>query len=649
MVEVHPASLGTARAARIVATDDVTMRHAADHAGMKMSEPPQREPLVVASFSGYFGDRATALDEAMAGDPIHVLIGDYLAEITLAGISARFRKDPTQGYAEYFVRQVQPHLAGIAARGIKLVTNAGGLNPRGLAQVLRGLIAEAGLALKVACVEGDNVLDRLDLLQAAGHPLTHLDTGEPLSAWGRTPIGANAYLGAWGIAAALREGADIVLCGRVTDSSLILGPAAWWHGWQLDDWDRLAGGVVAGHILECGPHATGGNFSGFAALPGITFPGFVVGEIAADGSSIITKHARDGGAVTTDTVTAQLVYEIQGPKYLNPDVTVDLSEIRCEQVAADRVRVSGARGGPPPDTTKVAMFAPEGWQIVSWAFVTGIDIDRKLALLRAQLHTLLADSVDRLEVTAYGTPAAQPESQCEATVAVRIAASASERDQLTEEQFFLKLNSLYLWSVPGFYTDSGAERALKPQRRIEYWPALLQVSQLAHTVTLEDGRTLEIPPHPRAAPAVGQPEHPQPQSLEPVPGRAVQRAPLGRVAFARSGDKGGNSNIGIWAAQDKTWPWLRQTLTTDMLRRLLPQAAGLEIVRHEFPHIRAVHFIVRGLLGRGGSTNLQADQVGKAVGEFVLARQLDIPVELLVDAYTGQPMSARAAQAVQTA
>ncbi len=607
--------------------------------GMDMNELPQREPLVVASFSGYFGDRASALDEAMAGDPIHVLIGDYLAEITLAGISARFRKDPAQGYAEYFVRQVQPHLRGIAARGIKLVTNAGGLNPRGLAQVLRGLIAEAGLPLKVACVEGDNVLDRLELLQAAGHPLTHLDTGAPLASWGRVPISANAYLGAWGIAAALQEGADIVLCGRVTDSSLTLGPAAWWHGWQPHDWDRLAGGVVAGHILECGPHATGGNFSGFATLSGITFPGFVVGEIAADGSSTITKHGRDGGAVTTDTVTAQLVYEIQGPKYLNPDVTVDLAGIRCEQVGRDRVRIGGARGEPPPDTTKVAIFAPEGWQIVSWAFVTGIDIERKLALLRAQLQQLLGGHVDHLEVTAFGTPAAQPESQYEATVAVRIAAQARERDALTEENFFARLNSLYLWSVPGFYTDSGAERALKPTRRIEYWPALLHVDTLTHTVTLEDGRTLAIPPHPHAAAAVPQPTHAEPQPVASAAGRPTQRAPLGSVAYARSGDKGGNSNVGVWAAQEKAWPWLRQTLSTGTLRRLLPQAEGLEIVRHEFPHLRAVHFIVRGLLGCGGSTNLQADQVGKAVGEFLLARQLEIPVELLVDEHVAAATS----------
>lgn len=598
---------------------------------MKMAEPTTREPIVIASFSGYYGDRVTAMDEAMAGDELHVLIGDYLAEITLAGISARFRKDPAQGYADYFVRQIQPHLPAIAARGIKVVTNAGGLNPRALADVLRGLIEQAGLSLRVACVEGDNVLERLELLQNAGHPLTHLDTGEPLASWGRSPIAANAYLGAWGIAAALQEGADIVLCGRVTDSSLVLGPAAWWHGWRNDDWDRLAGGLVAGHIIECGPHATGGNFSGFAQLPGITFAGFAVAEVAGDGSCIITKHGGDGGAVTTDTVTAQLVYEIQGPNYLNPDVTVDFSGIRCEQVGPSRVRVSGARGAPPPDTTKVAIFAPVGWQIVSWAFVTGIDIERKLALLRSQLQSLIGAHVDQLEVTAFGTPAAQPENQWEATVPVRIAAAASERDQLTEEQFFGKLNSLYLWSVPGFYTDSGAERALKPQRRIEYWPALLHVSQLSHNVVLEDGRTIAIPPHPAAGPAVGQPRHPEPAPVAAGRWGAVQRAPLGRVAYARSGDKGGNSNVGIWAVDAKAWPWLRETLSTATLRRLLPPAEGLEIVRHELPQLRAVHFILRGLLGRGGSTNLQADQVGKAIGEFLLARQLEIPVELLVD------------------
>lgn len=607
---------------------------------MRASDPPTREPIGVASFSGYYGDRLTALDEAMAGDALNVLIGDYLAEITLAGISARFRKDPAQGYADYFVRQIAPHLPAIAARGIKVVTNAGGLNPRALADVLRGLIAEAGLHLRVACVEGDNVLDRLDLLQSAGHALTHLDTGEPLSAWGRVPIAANAYLGAWGIVAALRESADIVVCGRVTDSSLVLGPAAWWHDWHDDDWDQLAGGLVAGHIIECGPHATGGNFSGFASLPGITRAGFAMAEIAGDGSCVITKHGRDGGAVTTDTVTAQLVYEIQGPNYLNPDVTADLSEIRCEQIGRDRVRVSGARGLPPPDTTKVAIFAPVGWQIVSWAFVTGLDIERKLALLKAQLYALLDAGVDELEITAFGTPAAQPESQWEATVPVRIAAAARERDQLTEEHFFSKLNSLYLWSVPGFYTDSGAERAIKPQRRIEYWPALLHVAQLRHTVVLDDGRAIEIEPHPGAVRALGQPVHAEPVSAATVKATPTaslasrpltQRAALGRVAYARSGDKGGNSNVGIWAVDPKAWPWLRETLTTPTLRRLLPEAETLEVVRHEFPHLRAVHFILRGLLGRGGSTNLKVDQVGKAVGEFLLARQLEIPVELLID------------------
>jgi hypothetical protein len=231
---------------------------------------------------------------------------------------------------------------------------------------------------------------------------------------------------------------------------------------------------------------------------------------------------------------------------------------------------------------------------------------------------------------------------------VRVAASSRERDPLTEEHFFSKLNSLYLWSVPGFYTDSGAERALKPQRRIEYWPAVLHVSQLAHTVTLEDGRTLEIPPNPHAAPALAQPAHPEPQPLDCNAG-PMQRAALGRIAYARSGDKGGNSNLGIWATHEKAWPWLRQSLSTAMLRRLLPQAQGLEIVRHEFPHIRAVHFIVRGLLGRGGSTNLQADQVGKAVGEFVLARQLDIPVELLVDEHIPRAATSRTASTAQPA
>ena len=585
-------------------------------------------PVRIANFSGYYGDRRTAFDEAMGGDDIDVLIGDYLAEFTLAALSARYRDDPSSGYVAYFLDQLRPHVAAVAERGLKVVVNAGGFNPAGLAGAVRELAAEAGVRLRVAHVEGDNVLHRLRGLRAKGHRMTNLDTGAPLSSWGYEPIAANAYLGGWGITDALSSGSDVVICGRVTDASLTSGVAAWWHGWRRTSWRELAGAVTAGHIIECGPHATGGNFSGFAQIPGMVAPGFPIAEVAGDGSSVITKHGRDGGAVTVDTVTAQLMYEIQGTRYLNPDVTVHLDTVELTQEAPDRVRMAPVTGSPPSPTTKVAVFAPIGWQIVATAYVTGLDADAKVDLLREQLRALLP-AVDDLEVTRLGTVAEDADSQWDATVPVRIMATARDRETLTGQNFAGRLGGLFLSSIPGFYLDSGAGMPTSPRPRVDYWPALLPTEVLGHAVVLDNGRRMEVGP-PTVCEVPGQPAHPEPSGAAASEANGpTRRLPLGTIAHARSGDKGGNSNVGVWVPDDAAWPWLRDMLSTEELKRLLPETKDLDVVRHEFPHLRAVHFVLTGLLGTGGSSNLRVDPIGKAIGEYLRARHVDIPVDLL--------------------
>jgi hypothetical protein len=581
-----------------------------------------RRPVRVGNFSGYLGDRFTAVAEVLAGDPVDVLMGDYLAEITLAGLAARHRRDPARGYVGYLLDQLRPHLATIAERGIRVVTNAGGLSPAGLAAELRELIADAGLDLPVAHVEGDDVLSGLARFQADGHALEHLDTGAPLKDWGAEPIAANAYLGGWGIAAALRAGAAIVITGRVADASLTAGPAAWWHDWSPGDWDALAGAVTAGHVIECGPHATGGNFSGFTAIPGMIRPGFPVAEIAADGSSVITKHAGQGGAVTIDTVTAQLLYEIQGPRYLNPDVTAHLDTVRLAAAGPDRVAISAVRGSPPPPTAKVALFAPVGYEISQMLFAAGPDIEAKVALLRAQLGDALAGHVDELEITPLGTAAPDPASQWAATVPVRVIAAARSPEPL--RRFAGALGSLYLSSYPGFHHDGGAQRLGEPWPRIDYWPALLPAGLVPHRAVGPDGSLLPVAVPP-AAELAAQPAHAEPGAPPP----ATRRLPLGTLAHARSGDKGGNANVGIWVPDPAAWPWLRATLSTAAIRELLPETRDLAITRHEFPELRAVHVVLHGLLGTGGSANLRVDQPGKAVGEWLRARLVPVPDSLI--------------------
>lgn len=582
------------------------------------------QPIRLANFSGYFGDRFTAVDEVLTGAPVDVLVGDYLAEITLAALAARWAADPDRGYVEYFVDQLLPHLGTIAERGIKVVTNAGGFNPAGLAATLRDRITAAGLSLRVAHIEGDNIAARLADLQNHGHRLENLGTGQPLSAWPVRPIAANAYLGGWGITRALGAGADIVVCGRVTDASLTSGPAAWWHGWGPEDRDELAGAVLAGHIIECGPQAVGGNFSGFTTVEHTVAPGFPIAEVAADGSCVVTKHPGDDGAVTVDTVTAQLVYEIQGPRYANPDVTVHLDTVRLTELAPDRVRVAGATGSPPPPTTKVAVFGQIGYQLVNTVYVTAPEIARKVGLLRRQLDRARPAEVE-LHLTTIGTAATDPETQWDATVAVRVLATAGDREALDRFALPRLLGSLYLQSYPGYFQDVAATPPSKPTPRIEYWPGLLDTTAIAHRAVIAD-LVLDIPPAAVTEPLV-QPTHPEPEPVTPVAG--ARRAPLATLAYARSGDKGGNCNVGIWAPHPVAWPWLRRFLSTDELRRLLPEAKDLEIVRHEFPELRAVHFVLHGLLGTGGSANHRVDQVGKAVGEYLRAKEVPIPEDLL--------------------
>ena len=291
-------------------------------------------PVRIANCSGFYGDRLDAPREMLDGElAVDVLTGDYLAELTMLILWKARQRDPGTGYARTFLTQMEQVLGTCLDRGIRVVTNAGGLNPRALADRLRELGERLGVEPKLAVVEGDDILDRIPELQQAGVPFTHLDSGVALADAGVKPATANAYLGGWGIATALAGGADVVVCGRVTDAALTVGPAAWWHGWARDDWDALAGAVVAGHVIECGPQATGGNYPFLDELPP-GYPGFPIAEVDVDGSCVITKQPGTGGAVTVGTVTAQLLYEIDAPSYANPDVVACFDTISARRAGS---------------------------------------------------------------------------------------------------------------------------------------------------------------------------------------------------------------------------------------------------------------------------------------------------------------------------
>jgi hypothetical protein len=315
--------------------------------------------LRVANCSGFFGDRISAAREMVDGGPIDVLTGDWLAELTMYILHKT--RTRSGGYARTFLRQLEEVLPTCIERGITIVSNAGGLNPEGLADAVRELARRQGLSVRVASVSGDDITERVRDLRLGGEQFVNLDTGESLDP-DAPVVTANAYLGARPIAAALDAGAQVVVTGRVTDASLVVGPALHAFGWGDGDYDAIAGAVVAGHVIECGAQCCGGNYAFFEEIPHAERIGFPVAELSADGSSVITKHPGTGGAVTVGTVTAQLLYEIAGPRYLSPDAVARFDSIAVTLLARDRVRISGVRGEPPPPTLKVTANLNAGWR-----------------------------------------------------------------------------------------------------------------------------------------------------------------------------------------------------------------------------------------------------------------------------------------------
>lgn len=589
-----------------------------------------KDPIRIANSSGFFGDRETAMLE-MAQEPnIDVITGDYLAEVTMLVLAKTRAKNPAGGYAASFPRQLRAALDPIAERGIRVVANAGGLNPHGLATVLTELIAEHGSDLTVAVVDGDDITGRIEALQAEGHQLPHLYTGQPLSTWKHTPLTANAYLGGWGICEALKAGADIVVTGRVTDASVVTGAAAWWHDWQRTDFDQLAGAVVAGHIIECGTQTTGGNYSDFAELMPIGVPSFPIAEIAADGSSVITKAA-GGGAVTVGTVTAQLMYEIDTPGYLNPDVVAHFDTIELDPIATDRVRVHSVTGTPPPETTKVSITALGGYRNYHTAVITGLDADAKIAWLESAITDALqaVPGVDSIVFERLGSISPDAPDQASASMLVRCAVTGDE--QAVGRRFGATIVELALANIPGFYGTSlpGAAQSFGT-----YWPGVIDQSVLHHRVTFADGSAVDIAPTPGVADAAAPTatEALTTPPLSPPPGGGTVPAPLGMLVDARSGDKGGDANVGLWVRDLAHWTWLRDLLTVDMFRSLVPESAGLDVDRYEFANLGAINFVVRGLLGEGATANTRFDKQAKALGEYIRARHVQIPIAFLDDA-----------------
>ncbi|HET6815931.1 MAG TPA: acyclic terpene utilization AtuA family protein [Mycobacteriales bacterium] len=585
-------------------------------------------PVRIGNCSGFYGDRFAAMREMLEGGELDVLTGDYLAELTMLILFRSQAKDPARGYATTFLRQLEDCLGLAWEKGVRIVANAGGLNPAGCADAVRELAGRLGLRVNVAHVEGDDLMSKVGELRGAdGSGLANLDTGAPLSG---DPLTANAYLGGWGIATALDAGAQVVVTGRVTDAALVIGPAAWWHKWARDDWDQLAGALVTGHVLECGAQATGGNYSFFTEIPDNTHLGFPLAEIAEDGSSVVTKHPGTGGAVTVGTVTAQLLYEIGAPAYLNPDVTARFDTIRLAQEGDDRVRISGVHGAPPPKTTKVCLNLLGGFRNSMTFLLTGLDIEAKADLVRRQLSPAL-EGVDSVTWTLARTDHEDPETNEQAVASLRVTVKDQDAKKIGRP-FSSAAVEIALASYPGCTLTSPPGDATMYG---VYWPALVANDVVEHAVVLDNGDRVAIDAAPTAArgqfTASSASGGEAPGLHETGRPAGVMRAPLGTVAGARSGDKGGNANLGVWVESDAAYQWLSAGLTVEKFKELLPETKEYDVQRFDLPNIRALNFVVHGLLGEGVAAGTRQDPQAKGLGEWLRARHVNIPLALLED------------------
>ncbi|MGW7385907.1 acyclic terpene utilization AtuA family protein [Streptomyces sp. NPDC054794] len=555
--------------------------------------------LRIGNASGFYGDRFDAMRDMLTGGELDVLTGDYLAELTMLILGRDRLKDPAAGYARTFLRQLEECLGLAHERSVKIVTNAGGLNPAGLADAVRQLADRLGIPVRVAHVEGDDL--------TAAHPGS---------------LAAHAYLGGFGIAECLRAGADIVVTGRVTDAALVTGPAAAHFGWRPGEYDRLAGAVVAGHVLECGTQATGGNYA-FFGEGDVRRPGFPLAELHEDGSCVITKHPGTGGFVDVGTVTAQLLYETGGARYAGPDVTARLDSVRLTQDGPDRVRIEGVRGEAPPPTLKVGLNRLGGFRNEVVFVLTGLDIEAKAALVREQMDDALAKSPPgdvRWELAR--TDRADADTEETASALLRLV--VRDQDQAVVGRALSGAAiELALASYPGFHVVAPPGKGAPYGVFEDVYVPHGAVDQVA---VVDDGRRIHVAAPQETADLT---DVPQPSLPQPLPSGPTRRAPLGLIAGARSGDKGGNANVGVWARTDEAWRWLAHELTADRFRQLLPESRELTVVRHPLPNLHALNFVVEGILGEGVAAQHRFDPQAKALGEWLRSRHLDIPEALL--------------------
>ena len=584
------------------------------------------EVIKIANCSGFYGDNLSIAKKMVEDGPIDVLTGDYLAELTMTILyNQKMKRGEDLGYVGTFLKQFRDVAKLCDDQKIKIVSNAGGLNPASMAAEVENIIKELKLDLKVAYIDGDDLMPRLDELSSSGEKLKNIDKNNDLFSYEKKPLTANAYLGAWGIKEALDNGADVVICPRVTDAAVVIGPAAWKFNWSRNDYDQLAGALAAGHIIECGAQATGGNYSFFKEVPTFKDIGYPIAEINQDGSFIITKHPNTGGLVSVGTVTAQLLYEIGSPAYVNPDVVSHFDTLKIEQEAEDRVFVSGCRGSSPPKDHKVCINLAGGFRNGTELLLTGLDIEEKAKLITETIFDSVGgkEQFDKVDIQLHRTDKENPESNEQAQAFLRIDVMSQNPD-LVGRLFSAKIIELALANFPGWTGRSGV---VPSGPYIEYWPALVDSKFIKEKVHF-DGKTMEVIPTSQLdfEEVYYQKEPAEVKQITENPDTEIF---FGDIFGTRSGDKGGCANLGVWSKNPEAYGFLFDYLTVDKLKELLPDLKSFEIDRFELPNILSLNFYIHGILQDGVSSSTRMDGQAKSLGEYLRAKKINVPKIIL--------------------
>jgi len=588
--------------------------------------------IIIANCGGFWGDDPGAARRQVEGGPIDYLTMDYLAEVTMAILQKQRARKPDAGYPADFLLHLRDVLPACVQRGIRIITNAGGVNPLACRAAVEALARELNVAdrVKVALVIGDDLYPDLDAVMASGEPLINMDTGKSLADIRNRVLSANAYIGAAPIVRALQEGANVIVTGRVADAAVTLAPMMFEFGWSQTEWDRVAAGVVAGHIIECGAQCTGGNFTDWHQVKSFRNMGFPLVEAEPDGSFVVTKHPNTGGLVTVHTVTEQILYEIGAPGYLTPDVVARFDSVRLEQAGADRVRVTGARGEPAPPKLKVSVSYQAGWRAFGRLILSGPDALAKAKVV-ADAFWDAAGGRGAYEQAMHqfiGWNACHPPmSKSEPGEGLLQFAVRDQDERKINTRFASQLVPRVLGTVPGisYIADQGRPRASEV---VALWPALISRAAVTPRVIIGDER-VDIP-DPPVGDSKPRPEFPpiySPSVDDPLSKRS--RVPLSRLCLARSGDKGDTANIGVIARSEAIYEWMLEHLTPSFVKRHFEDVCRGEVDRYELPNLLAVNFLLHQSLGGGGTLSLLLDAQGKTYAQYLLAAEVEVPEGLL--------------------